>query len=278
MEGDLNLSHMLGGLRIANQPDDSPSPSPPLNPSPHTFSSSVESSSSHSQIYIPDLESLESNALGLQRSATGDSSTHSLPLNASSFHSSSTHTPSPSQQQQQQQQPCYTPSQPRSSYPPPSAPSSRHSCQFVPNYTSASSPFPPAASGGASVSSQRHSDYSRISREPSRASLTGPPGSAGSRPQPPPRERSNTERTFRQPQPAGPSPFHGRNGAAGGSPYDTENGIPESSDEWQEKGAAVLIREETDANGHTVTRVVKKGVKDFSFGRTLGEGSYSTVG
>lgn len=37
------------------------------------------------------------------------------------------------------------------------------------------------------------------------------------------------------------------------------------------------VRQETDANGNTVTRVVKKGVKDFNFGRTLGEGSYSTV-
>ena len=37
------------------------------------------------------------------------------------------------------------------------------------------------------------------------------------------------------------------------------------------------VRKETDANGNTVTRVVKKGVKDFNFGRTLGEGSYSTV-
>jgi 3-phosphoinositide dependent protein kinase-1 len=34
---------------------------------------------------------------------------------------------------------------------------------------------------------------------------------------------------------------------------------------------------ETDADGQAQTRVVKKGVKDFNFGRTLGEGSYSTV-
>jgi 3-phosphoinositide dependent protein kinase-1 len=37
------------------------------------------------------------------------------------------------------------------------------------------------------------------------------------------------------------------------------------------------VRKETDASGKTQTRPVKKGVKDFNFGRTLGEGSYSTV-
>jgi len=41
--------------------------------------------------------------------------------------------------------------------------------------------------------------------------------------------------------------------------------------------AAVGVREELDANGKLVLRQVKKGVRDFVFGRTLGEGSYSTV-
>lgn len=50
-----------------------------------------------------------------------------------------------------------------------------------------------------------------------------------------------------------------------------------SSEDWQERGAAVGQRQELDANGKLVTRHVKKGVKDFQFGRTLGEGSYSTV-
>jgi hypothetical protein len=61
------------------------------------------------------------------------------------------------------------------------------------------------------------------------------------------------------------------------NPYDAEHGIPASSEEWKEKGAAVAVKNETDANGNVVTRIVKKGVKDFNFGRTLGEGSYSTV-
>ena len=62
-----------------------------------------------------------------------------------------------------------------------------------------------------------------------------------------------------------------------GNPYGLEGGPLKSSEEWQEKGAAVGVRQETDANGRPVLKHVKKGVKDFHFGRTLGEGSYSTV-
>ncbi|KAI5862253.1 hypothetical protein GGS23DRAFT_605830 [Durotheca rogersii] len=51
----------------------------------------------------------------------------------------------------------------------------------------------------------------------------------------------------------------------------------QSSEEWKDRGAAVSVRTEVDANGKTVMRSVKKGVRDFSFGRILGEGSYSTV-
>lgn len=50
-----------------------------------------------------------------------------------------------------------------------------------------------------------------------------------------------------------------------------------SSEEWQDRGAAVCVQKAVDSNGKQSSRVVKKGVKDFSFGRTLGEGSYSTV-
>lgn len=62
-----------------------------------------------------------------------------------------------------------------------------------------------------------------------------------------------------------------------GSPYLVEGGPLPSSEEWKERGAAVSTRQEIDADGNSVSRVIKKGVKDFSFGRTLGEGSYSTV-
>lgn len=71
-----------------------------------------------------------------------------------------------------------------------------------------------------------------------------------------------------------PSPT---NSAPSGSPYRAEGGPMSSSEEWKERGAAVGVRRETDANGRPVLKSVKKGVKDFTFGQTLGEGSYSTV-
>jgi 3-phosphoinositide dependent protein kinase-1 len=59
--------------------------------------------------------------------------------------------------------------------------------------------------------------------------------------------------------------------------YGTEANISSSSEEWKDRGAAVGVHREIDANGRTVVRQVKKGVRDFSFGRVLGEGSYSSV-
>lgn len=61
------------------------------------------------------------------------------------------------------------------------------------------------------------------------------------------------------------------------SPYNLEGGPLSSSEEWQERGAAVGIKRDYDAEGRPVLKSVKKGVKDFNFGQTLGEGSYSTV-
>lgn len=69
----------------------------------------------------------------------------------------------------------------------------------------------------------------------------------------------------------GPTPQMSR------TPYGMENGPAPSSEDWQDRGAAVSVRQEVDANGNTVARYIKKGVRDFSFGNTLGEGSYSTV-
>ena len=61
------------------------------------------------------------------------------------------------------------------------------------------------------------------------------------------------------------------------SPYSIEGGPLSSSEEWKDKGAAVGVQQDYDANGKPVSRYIKKGVKDFNFGQTLGEGSYSTV-
>ncbi|PHH69627.1 hypothetical protein CDD80_6608 [Ophiocordyceps camponoti-rufipedis] len=52
---------------------------------------------------------------------------------------------------------------------------------------------------------------------------------------------------------------------------------PLSAEDWKDRGAAIGVRRELDSQGRAVVRHVKKGVRDFSFGRILGEGSYSTV-
>lgn len=158
---------------------------------------------------------------------------------------------------------------------------------------------PPAFNGNQST---RDGSYP-LRSESSRSSILGPPHRSSSRGAStqagvPTREGGHTERSYRQNQPYnGNSHLPPRRSSRGmgagqqstasgtaplqspvsGSPYDIEGGPLKSSEEWQEKGAAVGVRQEIDANGRSVLRHVKKGVKDFSFGRTLGEGSYSTV-
>lgn len=47
-------------------------------------------------------------------------------------------------------------------------------------------------------------------------------------------------------------------------------------DDWAEKGASTRVVQ-TVVNGVRQEKVIRKGVRDFNFARTLGEGSYSTV-
>ncbi|KAI9674154.1 MAG: 3-phosphoinositide dependent protein kinase-1 [Caeruleum heppii] len=112
----------------------------------------------------------------------------------------------------------------------------------------------------------------------------------------PSRETSHSERSYRQgqqpiPGSRPPPPRSSSRGlgqmseahpprsasAMGGSSNPGEGGPLSSSEEWKERGAAMGVKRELDRNGNEVTTHVKKGVKDFNFGRTLGEGSYSTV-
>ncbi|TGZ81745.1 Pkinase-domain-containing protein [Ascodesmis nigricans] len=254
MEG-VSLTEALGGLRIANQTEDSPSPSP----SPQTAPSD---NPSHSQIHIPDLSSLDdmsrNNGPSSSREfATAGSSSYSLPLA-----SASTSPPHPGQPHHNS----FQPPQSRSTFSPPtSAPPSRSSTQFQPNYH-ANSPYPPSNSN-VSVASQ----YTRLSREPSVASTSG----HGLQSRPSQRDRGAADRAYRQSVPSGPYPLQGSGLERHGSYH--ENVPLASSEEWKDKGAAVEKRREVDANGNVVVRVVKRGVRDFNFGRTLGEGSYSTV-
>lgn len=125
---------------------------------------------------------------------------------------------------------------------------------------SASRAAPPGAMGGQIPSRQQSRSY------------RGDPQMGGPGPGPGPANMMLPRRSSRR-VPSG----SGYNGPAQGSPYAMEGGPLPSSEEWKEKGAAVSTRQEIDANGRPVQKIVKKGVKDFKFGRTLGEGSYSTV-
>ncbi|EME82785.1 uncharacterized protein MYCFIDRAFT_164120 [Pseudocercospora fijiensis CIRAD86] len=107
-------------------------------------------------------------------------------------------------------------------------------------------------------------EASRSYRQP------GTPLNGGNGPLPP---RGNSKRG-RAPT-GGSTSTGGRDGAE--QSYASPASVPRSREEWDERGAAVSTRRETDGSGKERTRVIKKGVKDFNFGRTLGEGSYSTV-
>ncbi|KAK9467786.1 kinase-like domain-containing protein [Lipomyces arxii] len=69
----------------------------------------------------------------------------------------------------------------------------------------------------------------------------------------------------------------GTPGTPGGSRPAYQTRLRSTSDEWAERGAAVHVHREADANGNVQVKTLKKGVKDFTFGKVLGEGSFSTV-
>lgn len=59
---------------------------------------------------------------------------------------------------------------------------------------------------------------------------------------------------------------------------DLDPKLQRQREEWAEKGAAKIVRQVTNPKtGRTTRQVIKKGIKDFKFGDTLGDGSYSTV-
>ncbi|KAK4173602.1 putative Serine/threonine-protein kinase [Triangularia setosa] len=167
----------------------------------------------------------------------------------------------------------------------------------------------PSVMGGPAVSpeagsgyglDQQATPYTDLRNEPSRSSTYGtknePRSDQHNPAYIPSREPSRSQRPNLSPSQAG----NGGNGmmpprrsskGMGGTGYAPIAGIPHappgsyvqdmppmaSSEEWKDKGAAVSLRREVDAEGRTVIKSVKKGVRDFSFGRILGEGSYSTV-
>jgi 3-phosphoinositide dependent protein kinase-1 len=314
MNGDLSLSQSLGGLRIANPDQDSASPASSLPPPPASSSAAPRPPSSPSQasssstiteqkprdalLGQPEAHAalgslgIDANAFGAASPSSSPSS-HPSPLaetaSSSSYSPRLSHRQSMPLAQQAQHQASYAsyPAGPmlqaRNALPPAQAQALRErplstSMYQHPNLSASSTTAPgtyryndEALTGDVRrTSSSRVAPSAMPAREASRrdpyrqsaqmAAMNGPL---------PPRRSSRR------------IPMDGAHGPIppqlSSSPYSIEGGPLSSTEEWKEKGAAVSTRLETDQNGRPVTRLVKKGVKDFNFGRTLGEGSYSTV-
>ena len=314
MSGDLSLSGALGGLRIAN-PDDSTiaSPTSPthhesavLTPPPtmgsHSSNDTVTPSTSN---LLPVLSHGTPGETGGSLGFNPDSYTLQNGGNspASSHHSRSPTTPQVDtfprtqrlnhrqsmpmahQAQQQMQYPSYG-SDLNQQFRHPSAPavSTRpvSGMYQLPNTSSSST----RSSGYRDDLGSAHGSESGLSRTGSNRRVSPAMMAAGV----PSRDSSRVYRQSNQQINGGNGPLPPRRNSkrtraptnGSGNGYDAAmygSSAPTSSnaEEWRDRGAAVGTRQETDASGQVQTRVVKKGVKDFNFGRTLGEGSYSTV-
>lgn len=304
MSGDISLSQALGGLRIANPDDSTTSPSPPASdqtsarppPSSHSSGSTVtdtrtrQSSSAATQnvstapVNITGLQNGQSTAPGPFQptrisGASAEQSTYAQRLN----HRQSM--PLAHQAQQQLQFPLQSaPTTQARGYPsngsrpmsgiynhPNLSSSSQTSSYGAYRYGDEPPPqpgVPPVHRSTSRTAPTALQQGGITARDATRTSaLQSQQMYGGNGPLPP---RRSSRRMPPNGIPSGPS-------SSVGSPYATEGGPLPSSEEWKEKGAAVRVRQEVDANGNTVQKVLKKGVQDFNFGRTLGEGSYSTV-
>lgn len=286
MEGDLSLSQSLGGLRIAN-PDDTS-----LNSSEEAGTLGMASTStSSSQTKTALAEPQPSNTSIPPLTTMDELKSDFLPESSREFPEPPREhvfvTDTASRRPTNRSSVAYLPD------PPSSVP---HISNQTGLARSTSTNFPSYYSNGSSsVGTSRELNNYRIRTDSgastgekmSRADSRG--GSAALQAGVPSRDNSHSDRSYRKSQlPAGNGPHlprqtmwpvgHDNSGIQlQNTPYTLENGPPVSSEEWQDRGAAVGVRQEVDANGRTVSRYIKKGVRDFSFGQTLGEGSYSTV-
>ena len=270
MDGDLSLSQSFGGLRIAN-PDDTPTSdqNEPLTQTNNAADTSNSNSHDPASPASPEPYSV----------SPGNNASYPLSSAGTSAAQPQIH-PHPSNRLSQ-------------SYGHLDLPSSRHAANLSQNLESTSGyrpsstyfPHEPTSNPATRASSYRARAESGASAQSENYIRSDPrSGAAALRPQMSVRE-VNRNNMHGPPQMQGPnSPLpprrssravHGGASPQSGSPYDS-NPL-QASDEWQERGAAVSVRQEVDASGKTVQRYIKKGVRDFSFGRTLGEGSYSTV-
>lgn len=320
MAGDWSLSQSLGGLRIANPDDASPSsvkddpvaqiPSlspatstnpPPTHPEEQSIANPLSPLPSNGFLRSPspldfDPKAFSTDSIDPEKPPAPPAP---QPFQAAKERSSYAQRqanrqsiPLTYQDQQQAQFPQYPTMMPITQ---------RHPSATARPVSAVYTQSPPLGANG--DSSARDGSY-RVRKEPSRSSMYGMPQRSSSkgaatamRAGVPSREGSYDDRNPKQnhqdyngngvlpPRRSSKGMGNGQFGSTGTngpSPASNGVGLPEdslmaSSDDWHERGAAVGVRKELDAAGRPVLRSVKKGFRDFAFGRTLGEGSYSTV-
>ena len=300
MNGDLDLSGSLGGLRIANPDDTSPDAIRPMQSPQHDnlSTTTVEHNSrdvaaSHQ---VPTQNSSAVQPLELSPSSAGSSAILSPPRQGKD--------PSAPHNQQRQSMPYTYQDQQQAQFPqyPTMMPQNLHD-----QLSNASRPVSalytqaPSNNSVTSVNTPRDQSYrsgdisGRPNLVPRRSSSRG--SSSALHAGVPSHDEIHNERHYKPSAPYsqgnGPAPPRkvsrgmssplmnaspvASSGPLSSSPYNLEGGPLPSSEDWKERGAAVTSKQDYDINGKPVSRYVKKGVKDFKFGQTLGEGSYSTV-
>lgn len=316
MQNDLNLAQALGGLRIANPDElDSPvspggdsmrAPSPVSPPaSSNDLAATTPTNHRHSGYFPPSRPDssgrVPSESHAAMERIPSPSINTGVPIPGPEVDRFANG--SPPMFDRQLSYPAYHELSYADHMPGPSVPYDHHS----PSHSGAARPvsmFPQTSAS--SATSPMHASPYRIRSESARSSVSGPVRRSNSRGSGaamqagvPSRDGSYSDRYYRQSQPmmSSHAPFPPRMGSnappmdaslalpppaeaplsPSDQPYASEGGPLSSSEEWKERGAARGIQREIDRDGRPVTKVVKKGVKDFNFGRTLGEGSYSTV-
>ena len=301
MNGDLSLSDALGGLRIANPDDEEAvaSPSPAASPAPDPFESRSYSREGEAAILpsnapIPttyhEYNETVGEGIGFCPQSYTIQNDGRSPV--SSHHSRSPTTPNadfrPRKLSHRKSLPISHQAQQSMQYP---GQAGAYGQQYRSNQSTSIDPIGgmyqlPNTSTGSAGSYRYRDDY------------TGPrdgnydPGRRSSRLMQAPGPERNGSRSYRPmdrqldggngPVPPRRTSQHIRasmNGSESSSSLPHSSSLPQpgNTEEWRGRGAAVTVRRETDSSGQVQTKVSKKGVADFKFGRTLGEGSYSTV-
>ncbi|PNS15315.1 Serine/threonine-protein kinase ksg1 [Sphaceloma murrayae] len=289
MNGDLSLSGSLGGLRIAN-PDDEPSDSPLATISDKSRDNDSASIGQHSTSTIRDLHqdsqvSSDSTAINsLGGAGTGGTEAYSQDVGRSPSSAG------------YYAQPCLPPTEYenlRRMTPGAGADSGRaRPVSTIYNHANSSSSSQINTRDAHYTSDAMAQQQAKLSRSASRSASHPMPQQYPLR-QPSQRDRYRQSQQYTSAQYAAAngivpprkasqriSTIHAKSGQGSqtsGAQNAVEGGPLPSSEAWKDRGAAVSMRHEMDADGNRVQRVIKKGVNDFSFGNTLGEGSYSSV-